>query len=241
MMSLPSLSPTAGGARNEPDDLLALVLHDLQNHLTAASGYLQLLQMDEATLSEKHARFVRSSRLSAHNVQSMAQGLQTLLHVIEGRLTARVRVTNITETTAAAWKAASEETGLTQPGTFDAPPGESRGRCDSDLLGSALQRLFGGVLRRQRNGTSATVRLARVSKEQEISIVDSHLNGTAEEIRAAIDAVTRELSAKRYWRGEDLLDLRLAFHLTRISGASLSMTLAEGGGIRFSVTVPAAE
>lgn len=240
MSDLPTSSAGPGGSGNAADDLLALVLHDLQNHLTAASGYLQLLSMDEASMAEKHARYVRSSRLSTRGVQSMAQELQTLLHVTEGRLTARIHAMDLGPLVRNAWSTAASETGPSSCPAPEVPAGELLARTDPDLMGSALQRLFAGVIRRNRDGIIPVIKVVRTAAVFEVTFTDARLNGTAAELRAAVDAVTRELAGQRYWRGEDLLEFRLAFHLARLAGASFSFFGGEGAGIRGIITVPAA-
>jgi len=81
------------------EGLIHLIIHDLQNPLTAISANLELVLMKEDALPEKEAKSIEKGLMSCHDLHQLIQSLLDVHKMEEGKLEVSKEATDITALT----------------------------------------------------------------------------------------------------------------------------------------------
>jgi signal transduction histidine kinase len=120
-------------------------------------------------------------------------------------------------------------------------PGPVLARADRDRLVQLLLILVDNAVDHSPRGTTVTVRVRRAGEEAVLEVEDQGPGIPPAEVERIFEPFTRLHGTTRHGSGGTGLGLAIARRITDAMDGTISASSPEGGGARFTVTLPAAE
>jgi signal transduction histidine kinase len=231
----------------ERSELIDAVSHELRTPLTVISGYHRLLlDADVGPLNEQQRKFLEESHRSCQRLEGFLANMLAASRSAHGDVVlelGRAPVAPAIEAVAAMFEPLLAERGLRLAVALDPEAGEAR--CDPLRIEQVLANLVGNAVKFTRTGgvIEITTR-ARVVPEHawvrrwvEISVSDDG-PGVAPEHRERVFEPYVQVGHGRSAGGIGL-GLAICRRIVEAHGGEIRLTERDGGGCRFSFTLPA--
>jgi signal transduction histidine kinase len=230
---------------HERTELLAMLIHEMRTPLTVISGYNKLLLSEEAgELADEQRRFVRESSKSCARLASFVDSLLEAPFAKPMELASGSPRADSLEPTILAvtclLRPMLEERGLHVD--LCLTPGALHARFDPTRIEQVLTNLIANAIKYGKPGSAIEVATRSVTaagdRWVEVSVADEG-PGIGRDLRDKIfEPYVRGAQCEQSGMG---LGLAICRRIVDAHGGSIAVTNREGGGSRFSFTLPAAE
>jgi signal transduction histidine kinase len=243
---LEGLRESIDGEAARRGDLLDAVSHELRTPLTVMAGYLRMLLGDGVgPLNEKQRKYLEESQRSCRRLDAFLGNVLAASRAPAGGEVlelGRAPLAPVIEAVAAMFEPLLAERGLSLSVALD--PAADEARCDPPRVEQVLTNLVGNAVKfaRERGSIEIATRALQAPDHEwvrrwvEISVCDDG-PGIAPEHRERVFEPYVQLGP----RGARGIGLGLAIcrRLVEAHGGEIRLAAREGGGCRFSFTLPA--
>jgi PAS domain S-box-containing protein len=219
------------------DEFVALVSHELRTPLTSIRGYLELMQEDK-NLTDEQRRFLGTIDRNADRLQRVVGDLLFVAQVEAGRLTLERRPVDLNEVVREAIdacrpNAAARNVDLaTELGQLPELTG------DSARLAQVLDNLISNAIKFTPNGGSVTVCTAHRDGAVELTVADTGMGISADEVPKLFQRFFRTERATVTAIPGTGLGLAIARAIVEGHAGQIEVASVDGEGTTFRVSLP---
>ena len=220
------------------DEFLGLVSHELRNPLTSVLGYLELLRMTGANLSEEQRGYVAVAERNARRLRHLVGDLLTTAQAGAGGFVlqrSRVELNEVVRHAVESAGPVAEEAGVALVAELGEPvPLEA----DAERLGQAVDNLVSNALKFTPAGGSVTVATGMRGTDAVLSVRDTGVGIPPEELEHLSERFFRASTAQAI-PGVGL-GLTVVRAIATAHGGRLEVDSALGKGTTFTLVLPTA-
>lgn len=220
------------------DSLVASVSHELRTPLTSILGYLELA-LDDTEVAEDTHRMVDVAHRNSERLLILVTDL--LNAATDGDDTRSLRyqdcsIAEIVEEALDDQRSAANLSGIRLRGEID---DRRPVRADATRVRQVVDNLLSNAIKYNRPGGEVVVSVRRVGADIRISVRDTGVGLTAEELAHLFDRFYRTESARQSAVAGSGLGLGISRDIARQHGGELSVTSVPGEGTTFLLALPA--
>ena len=223
--------------------LFAMVLHDVNNPLTAVRGSLEILQMKLGKIPEdKAARFIETALSSAQRVARIISDLVDFAAIEAGQLSVNrvpLNLLDVVRDVHRRMEVLSAKSNVRISLEEASEPLFVSG--DPHRLNQALQNLCSNALHYTPAGGAIRVTVRRVDDQAQVSVSDTGIGIAEADLPHIFERFYQAANAKAIRRGGFGLGLRIVQEIVDIHGGRINVTSAVGKGSTFTVVLPLAK
>jgi len=221
-------------AAQRREEMVQDVAHDLRTPLTSIKGASQNLLDDMAgPLSESAREYVEIVRDQAEHligiVNWLVDAIRVSLDPVELK-TAPVDIDQLAKRVVRGLRPIADEQSI----EFTVETESAGALVDPDKLLLVLENLVGNALKFTESGGKVSVSVKPVAQTVEISVADTGIGLTPEEIEHVFDRYYRS----SHPRGGSGLGLSISREMVRLHGGDIGVTSEKGVGSTFLITLP---
>ncbi|WP_344755817.1 HAMP domain-containing sensor histidine kinase [Gryllotalpicola koreensis] len=220
------------------DEFLGLVSHELRNPLTSVLGYLELLRMTGANLSDEQRGFVDVAERNARRLRHLVGDLLTTAQAGAGAFTlqkTKVELNDVVRQAVESAGPAAEDAGVTLGTDLAASVIIS---ADPDRLGQACDNLISNAIKFTPEGGTVTVSTELRGTDAALSVRDTGVGIPADEVAHLSERFFRASTAQAI-PGVGL-GLTVVRAIATAHGGRLEIESEQGAGTTFTLVLPAA-
>jgi signal transduction histidine kinase len=221
------------------EQLVSAVSHEMRTPLTAILGYTEYLR-DHQVPAEEVAGSLDTIYREAERLSTLIDTFLQLQRFLDRRVelhAAPVAVSELFDRIAELFRYAR----LTHPISIQYPPGLPPVRGDSELLDRVLENLVTNAIRYSPDGGAVTLAAERQGEELILSVTDQGIGLSAAQLQQVFERFYRADNSDRRRVGGTGLGLSLAREIVELHGGRIWADCMQGGGCRFSFSLPIAE
>jgi signal transduction histidine kinase len=222
------------------DAFVATVSHELRTPLTSISGFLEMMQEEEAGLGATGRRYLDVIRRSTERLHALVEDLLLIAQIeanrVELQLTA-VDVAQILSRAVEAVRPSADDKGVALELVSDHPP---LVRGDGNRLTQVLDNLVSNAVKFTNDGGKVTVSVTADGEHVRLEVADTGIGVPAEELGQVFSRFFRASTATRLAIPGTGLGLAISRALVEQHGGTIVFESAEGEGTQVVVTLPAA-
>ncbi len=225
-------------ANNAKSEFVSLVAHELKLPMTSIQGYADLLTM-AGPVNDRQMQFIMTVKSAVNRMKVLVSDLSDISRIESGNL--RIEPTNVSvieAINAAVESTATEISSRQHKLTTEIEPNLPQVKADKDRLAQVMLNLISNAYKYTPNGGTITVKARKQDNEVVISVADSGVGMTPEQVA--------KLGTK-FWRADNNLQqpgTGLGFAITRnlieLMGGKLTIQSEPGKGSAFTFTLPTA-
>jgi len=226
-------------ANNAKSEFVSLVAHELKLPMTSIQGYADLLTMAGA-VNDRQMQFIMTIKNAVNRMKVLVSDLSDISRIESGNL--RIQPTNVSVIEAinsAVESTATEISNRQHKLTTEIEPNLPQVKADKDRLAQVMLNLISNAYKYTPNGGTITVKARKQDNEVVISVSDSGVGMTPEQLA--------KLGTK-FWRADNNLQqpgTGLGFAITRnlieLMQGKLTIQSEPGKGSTFTFILPCAE
>jgi signal transduction histidine kinase len=218
------------------DEFLGLVSHELRNPLTSVLGYLELLRMTGANLSDEQRGFVDVAERNARRLRHLVGDLLTTAQAGAGAFTlqkTKVELNDVVRQAVESAGPSAEDAGVTLVTELAASVIIS---ADPDRLGQACDNLVSNAIKFTPEGGTVTVSTELRGTDAALSVRDTGVGIPADEVAHLSERFFRASTAQAI-PGVGL-GLTVVRAIAAAHGGRLEITSELGAGTTFTLVLP---
>ena len=222
-------------AREERDDVLAIVSHDLRNPLNTISMAAEQLHADDCADDERRL-CAAAIRRAVHRATSLIQGMLDISRIDRGALSLERRPEDPVEIAAAAiedHRLGAERKRVTL--ILSQPTPVARVLCDRRRLHQVLDNLLANAIRHTPEGGDVCLRVLAENESARFCVIDTGEGIPPDELPRLFD---RFYQVRRNGKGGAGLGLAIARGIVEAHGGTIEAYCREEGGAVFTFTTP---
>jgi signal transduction histidine kinase len=222
------------------DAFVATVSHELRTPLTSISGFLEMMQEEEAGLGATGRTYLDVIRRSTERLHALVEDLLLIAQIEAKRVElqlAPVDVAPLLARAVEAFRPSADDKGVALELTTDHPP---LVRADSKRLTQVLDNLVANAVKFTNDGGTVTVSVAAHGENVRLEVADTGIGVPAEELGQVFSRFFRSSTATRLAIPGTGLGLAISRALVEQHGGTIAFESAEGEGTQVVVTLPAA-
>jgi signal transduction histidine kinase len=225
-------------ANNAKSEFVSVVAHELKVPMTSIQGYADLLSM-AGPVNERQTQFIGTIRNAVNRMKVLVSDLNDISRIESGNLRVNFQDVSVIDAVNATAEGTLAEIEKRQHKlVVEVEPNLPPVRADKDRLAQVLLNLLSNAYKYTPDGGTIQLRAARQNNEVTISVIDSGVGMTPEQLA--------KLGTK-FWRADNGLNQAgtgLGFAITRnlieLMHGKLDIQSEPGKGSRFTFTLPIA-
>lgn len=225
-------------ANNAKSEFVSVVAHELKVPMTSISGYADLLSM-AGPINQRQTQFVGTIKNAVHKMKVLVSDLSDISRIETGNLRVEITEVSVIEAINSAKESTVNEIEQRKHKLIvDVDPDLPHVRADQDRLTQVLLNLMSNAYKYTPDGGTLTVRACRSGTEMAISVTDTGVGLSPQQIA--------KLGTK-FWRADNGLQQSgtgLGFAITRnlieLMHGKLTIESEPGKGSVFTFTLPVA-
>ena len=221
------------------NEFFGLISHELRSPLTSIVGYTELLdEIEGERLSDQGRGFIEVIDRNARRQLRLVQDLLLLVRLEGGRFTLDVGEHELRTVVSEACEAVGPQAGV--KGVEIAADLEDVGiaRCDPVRLGQAVDNLLTNAIKFSPDGGRVSVTLSGRGETAVITVADSGIGVSAEEVDRLFDRLFRASSAVEQQIQGTGLGLTIVKAVAEAHGGSVAVASELGVGTTFTLELP---
>ncbi|WP_418277109.1 sensor histidine kinase [Isoptericola jiangsuensis] len=226
------------------DEFLGYVSHELRTPISAVLGYVELLGLDDANLTDEQRCYVEVIERNAQRLLHLVDDLLLRAQVDAGRFVVRPEPVDLAEVVAASVRSAAPFAASHQVTLLDGTAAAVPLAADPVRLAQMVDNLLSNALKFTLAGGRVVVRAALrrapdLAPEAVLEVTDTGVGIPAQEVRQLTDRFFRASTATQRRLPGVGLGLSITKAIVDAHGGELSISSEEGVGTTFTVTLPA--
>ena len=220
------------------DAFVATVSHELRTPLTSISGFLEMMQEEEAGLGDTGRRYLDVIRRSTDRLHSLVEDLLLIAQIEAERVELQLAPVDVAELMSLAVEAirpSADDKGVDLELQSDHPP---LVRGDSNRLTQVLDNLVSNAVKFTNDGGKVTVSVRADGEDVRLEVADTGIGVPSEEQGQVFSRFFRASTATRLAIPGTGLGLSISRALIEQHGGTISFASAEGKGTQVVVTLP---
>jgi two-component system, cell cycle sensor histidine kinase PleC len=222
-------------------EFIANMSHELRTPLNAIIGFSKLLsEQNQRRLSHTEvADYADLIHDAAGHLLAVINNILDISKIQSGKYTMEAREVNVAEVlsaSASSFRLMAETAGVLLDERIDRQLPEIRG--DSVRLRQVFTNLISNALKFTRSGGSVSIIAEATSNAILVSIRDTGVGMTPEEVSIALTPFGQVDATHARWREGTGLGLPIARALVQLHGGTLGITSAKGQGTSVEVSIP---
>jgi signal transduction histidine kinase len=224
-------------------EFVATVSHELRTPMTSISGYVEMLQDDDAgSLTDEQREFVNAIRRNSDRLTALANDLLTLSSMESGTFVHQPAIVDLVEVVAAAKLDLHQQivhSGLDV--TFEVPAEPVLVRGDAQTLESVVSNLVGNAVKFTQAGGRVQCTLQVTAGRACLQVTDNGLGIPEEEQRDLFTRFFRSSTAQQYAIQGSGLGLTIVDAIVKSHDGDISVHSEHLAGSTFTVNLPLAK
>jgi signal transduction histidine kinase len=220
------------------DAFVATVSHELRTPLTSISGFLEMMQEEEAGLGETGRQYLEVIRRSTDRLHALVEDLLLIAQIEARRVELQLAPVDVVELMTRAVEAirpSADEKGVELDLLSDHPP---LVHGDSNRLTQVLDNLVSNAVKFTNDGGKVTVSVRADGNDVRLEVADTGIGVPTEEQGQVFSRFFRSSSATRLAIPGTGLGLAISRALVEQHGGTINFASAEGEGTQVVVTLP---
>jgi signal transduction histidine kinase len=220
------------------DAFVATVSHELRTPLTSISGFLEMMQEEEAGLGETGRQYLDVIRRSTDRLHALVEDLLMIAQIEAKRIELQLAPVDVVELMTRAVEAirpSASDKGVELELQSDHPP---LVHGDSNRLRQVLDNLVSNAVKFTNEGGKVTVSIRGDGTNVRLEVADTGIGVPAEEQGQVFSRFFRSSSATQLAIPGTGLGLSISRALVEQHGGTIKFASAEGEGTQVVVTLP---
>lgn len=217
-------------------EFVHMISHELKTPLTAISGGVQLMRMDEAGLTADHKELLDLIEQGSQRLHQLVQEILAIARLEAGRIQLNREERDLARTIETVLKGLNIPVHLTiARDILKAPPKLS---YDENKVKEILENLFSNAIKYSPKSGTVTVRFVRDGARLVLSVSDQGIGIPESEVGRIFDKFHRCENASASGIEGTGLGLAITKHLVELHGWEITVQSRLGQGTTFTMTIP---